>query len=214
MGSGRPGNRGRTVKRQRAFTLIEVLVAMAVFAVLAAFAYGTLSQTLLSAEILSARMDRLQALQRTMRLLTDDLQQLAPRPVRDVLGDNLRPALDTGFQSGFALELTRSGWSNPVVLPRGTQQRAAYRIEDGELIRFHWYALDRTLSNEPVSVTLLDGVEAMQLRFVMGDNNYSDQWPPLNRPGALGARQRPRAVEVTLLLEDEGEIRRLIEVAP
>ena len=187
---------------------------MAVFAVLAAFAYGTLSQTLLSAEILSSRMDRLQALQRTMRLLTDDLQQLAPRPVRDVLGDNLRPALDTGFQSGFALELTRSGWSNPVVLPRSTQQRAAYRIEDGELIRFHWYALDRTLSNEPVSVTLLDGVEAMQLRFVMGDNDYSDQWPPLNRPGALGARQRPRAVEVTLLLEEEGEIRRLIEVAP
>lgn len=202
------------MRRQRAFTLIEVLVAMAVFAVLAAFAYGTLSQTLLSAEILSERMDRLQALQRTMRLLTDDLQQLAPRPVRDELGDNLRPALDTGFQSGFAIELTHSGWSNPVVLPRATQQRAAYRIEDNELIRYHWYALDRTFSNEPVSVALLDGVEGLQFRFLVDDNEYSDQWPPLNRPGALGARQRPRAVEVTLLLEDEGEIRRLVEVAP
>ena len=61
---------------QRAFTLIEVLVAMAVFAVLAAFSYGTLSQTLLSAEILNDRMDRLQALQRTIRLITDDMQQL------------------------------------------------------------------------------------------------------------------------------------------
>ncbi len=187
---------------------------MAVFAVLAAFAYGTLSQTLLSAEILSERMDRLQALQRTVRMLTDDLQQLAPRPVRDELGDNLRPALDTGFQSGFALELTRNGWSNPIVLPRATQQRAAYRIEDDELVRYHWYALDRTLSNEPVSVALLDGVESLQFRFLVDDNDYSDQWPPLNRPGALGARQRPRAVEVVLRLEDEGEIRRLIEVAP
>lgn len=200
--------------RQRAFTLIEVLVAMTVFAVLAGFAYSTLGQTLLSAEILNERMDRLQALQRTMRLLTDDLQQLAPRPIRDELGDNLRPALDTGFQSGFALELTRSGWSNPIVLPRGTQQRAAYRIEDGELIRFHWHALDRTLSNEPVSVTLLDGVEGLQFRFLVGNNDYTEQWPPLNLPGALGARQRPRAVEITLLLEEEGEIRRLIEVAP
>ncbi len=200
--------------RQRAFTLIEVLVAMAVFAVLAGFAYSTLGQTLLSAEILNERMDRLQALQRTMRLLTDDLQQLAPRPIRDELGDNLRPALDTGFQSGFALELTRSGWSNPIVLPRGTQQRAAYRIEDGELIRFHWHALDRTLSNEPVSVTLLDGVEGLQFRFLVGNNDYTEQWPPLNLSGALGARQRPRAVEITLLLEEEGEIRRLIEVAP
>ncbi len=200
--------------RQRAFTLIEVLVAMAVFAVLAGFAYSTLGQTLLSAEILNERMDRLQALQRTMRLLTDDLQQLAPRPIRDELGDNLRPALDTGFQSGFALELTRSGWSNPIVLPRSTQQRAAYRIEDGELIRFHWYTLDRTLSNEPVSVTLLDGVEGLQFRFLVDSNDYTEQWPPLNLPGAVGARQRPRAVEVTLLLEEEGEIRRLIEVAP
>ncbi len=200
--------------RQRAFTLIEVLVAMAIFAVLAGFAYSTLGQTLLSAEILNERMDRLQALQRTMRLLTDDLQQLAPRPIRGELGNNLRPALDTGFQSGFALELTRSGWSNPIVLPRSTQQRAAYRIEDGELIRFHWYTLDRTLSHEPVSVTLLDGVEGLQFRFLVGTNDFTDQWPPLNLPGALGARQRPRAVEVTLLLGEEGKIRRLIEVAP
>jgi general secretion pathway protein J len=191
-----------------------VLVAMAVFAVLAAFAYGTLSQTLLSAEILSDRMDRLQALQRTMRLLSDDLQQLAPRPVRDELGDNFRPALDTDFQSGFALELTRNGWNNPVVLPRSTLQRVAYRMEDDELVRYHWYALDRTLSNEPVGVALLDGVEGIEFRFLSGVDDYSDQWPPLNREGGLGARQRPRAVEVTLNLADEGEIIRLIEVAP
>lgn len=199
---------------QRAFTLIEVLVAMAVFAVLAAFAYGTLNQTVLSAEILGDRMDRLQALQRTVRTLTDDLQQLAPRPVRDELGDNLRPALDTGFQSGFAMELTRAGWSNPIVLPRSTMQRVGYRMEDDELVRYHWYALDRTLSNEPVGITLLDGVEGIEFQFMMNDGSLSQQWPPLNRPGALGTRLRPRAVEVTLRLTSEGEIRRLIEVAP
>ena len=202
------------MNRQRAFTLIEIMVAMAVFAILAALAYGTLNQTILASELLSERMDRLQALQRTVRMLTDDLQQLAPRPVRDELGDNLRPALDTGFQSGFAIEMTRGGWSNPVVLPRSTLQRVGYRIEDGELIRFHWYALDRTLNNNPVAVTLIDGVEGLEFRFLVGDNEYSTQWPPLNRPGALGARQRPRAVEVTLRLEEEGEIVRLVEVAP
>ena len=63
--------------RSRGFTLIEVLVAMAVFAIMAALCYGSLNQTLLAAEILSERMDRLQALQRTIRMLTDDLQQLA-----------------------------------------------------------------------------------------------------------------------------------------
>ena len=187
---------------------------MAVFAVLAAFAYGTLSQTLLSAEILGERMDRLQALQRTIRTLSDDLQQLAPRPVRDVLGQTLRPALDTGFQSGFAMELTRGGWSNPAALPRGTLQRVGYRMEDDELVRYHWYSLDRTLSEEPVGVALLDGVESIDFRFLVDNSNYSNQWPPTNFPGELGARRRPRAVEVTLRLEDEGDIVRLIEVAP
>ena len=199
---------------RRGFTLIEVLVAMAVFAVLAAFAYGTLSQTLLSAEILGERMDRLQALQRTIRTLSDDLRQLAPRPVRDAVGETMRPALDTGFQSGFAMELTRGGWNNPAALPRGTLQRVGYRMEDDELVRYHWYSLDRTLSEEPVGVALLDGVEGIEFRFLVDTSNYSNQWPPTNFPGALGARRRPRAVEVTLRLEDEGDSVRLIVVSP
>lgn len=200
--------------RARGFTLIEILVAMAVFAIMAALAYGSLSQTILAAEILGERMDRLQALQRTVRMLTDDLQQVAPRPVRDTLGDDLRPALDTGYQSGFAIELTRGGWSNPAVLPRGTLQRVGYRIEENELVRYYWQSLDRTLSEQPVGVTLLDGVEAIEFRFMVDSSNYSTEWPPANAPGELGARMRPRAVEVTLRLEEEGDIVRLIEVAP
>ena len=187
---------------------------MAIFAILSALAYGTLSQTLLSAEILGDRMDRLQALQRTMRMLTDDIQQLSPRPVRDELGENFNPALNTGFRSGFAIELTRSGWNNPMVLPRSTLQRAAYRIEEDKLVRYHWTVLDRTLSNEPVSVVLLDGVESLEFRFYQANGEFVQQWPPVDQSGPANLRLRPSAVEVILRLEDEGEITRLIEVAP
>ena len=204
---------GRTSK-VGAFTLIEVLVSLAIFAILAALAYGALGQTIDSAELLNERMDRLQAIQRTMRLLSEDFQQLYPRPIRDELGDDFGPALDTDFQSGFALELTHGGWSNPIVLPRSTLQRSAYRIEDDELIRYHWRVLDRTLANEPLSVTLLDGVESVLFRFLQANGEWTEQWPPGNRPGGLGARQRPRAVEIILTLTDEGEISRLLEVAP
>jgi general secretion pathway protein J len=74
--------------------------------------------------------------------------------------------------------------------------------------------LDRTLANEPVSVTLLDGVESILFRFLQTNGDWTEQWPPSNRPGALGIRLRPRAVEIILTLADEGEISRLIEVAP
>jgi len=200
--------------RARGFTLIEVVAAVAIFAVLSVLCYGALSRTMQSAEALNGRMDRLQAIQRTIRLLSDDLQQLSPRPIRDELGDNLGPALDTGFQSGFALELTHGGWSNPIVLPRGTLQRSAYRMEDDELIRFHWMVLDRTLANEPVEVALLDGVESILFRFLEANGQWTEQWPPDNRQGPLGARERPRAAEIVLVLADEGEIRRMVEIAP
>jgi general secretion pathway protein J len=196
------------------FTLVEVLVALAIFGMLAAIAYGTLGQTLANAEILTDRMQRLQSLQRTVRYLSEDFMQLAPRPVREDLGENFGPALHTDVESDFAVELTHGGWSNPATLPRGTQQRVAYRLEEGELIRYHWTVLDRTLSNEPAGRVLLDEVESILFRFMQDNGDWSEEWPPENRPGLLGLRQRPRAVEIILVLADGTEIRRLLEVSP
>lgn len=189
-------------------------MSLAVFAILAALCYGALARTMESAERLNVRMDRLQAIQRTVRLLSEDLQQLAPRSIRQDLGDEPGPALDTGFESGFALELTHGGWSNPLLRPRSTMQRSAYRMVDDELVRYHWLVLDRTLANQPVEDILLDGVESVLFRFMQANGNWTERWPPENQPGPLGARQRPRAAEIVLTLEGEGEIRRLVEIAP
>lgn len=204
----------RTVQRFGGFTLIEVLVAVAIFAILAAFAYGTLGRTLASAEFLNQRTDRLEAVQRTMRFLTLDFQQLAPRPVREQLGDVVSPALVTDVTSEFAVQLTHAGWNNPAGLPRGTLQRVAWRLQDGELVRFHWTVLDRTLDNEPLARVLLDGVESIAFRYLQDNGEWTDQWPPISRAGPLGLYLRPRAVEIVLTTEQEGVITRLLEVAP
>jgi len=199
---------------RRGFTLIEVLVALAIFGVLSIIAYMALGQTLSNADLLTDRMDRLKAIQRTIRFLDSDLMQAAPRPVRGVLGDGYEPAVRSSLSSEFALEVTHGGWSNPAGLPRGTLQRSAYRMEDGELIRSHWRVLDRTINNEPIDTVLLDGVDSIVFRFLRGSGDPSEQWPPINTPGPAGFRLRPRAVEIVLTLTDEGEIRRLVEIAP
>jgi general secretion pathway protein J len=202
------------LRHQSAFTLIEVLVSLAVFAILAALAYGILNQTLANAELLTDRMKRLQAVQRTMRVLSEDFFELAPRPVRQELGDSYSAALQTSFDSGFALELTRGGWNNPLAMPRGTLQRVAYRIEEDQLVRYHWNVLDRTFSNEFIGETLLDGVESIVFRFLQDNGEWTEQWPPQGTPGPLGLRRRPRAVEIVVALQNEGTLTRLIEVAP
>ncbi len=200
--------------RQAGFTLIEVLVAMAIFAIMSAFAYGALNQTLLSAEILGERMTRLQAIQRAVRQLDSDFMQLAARPVRKDLGDTHSPALEADLLSGAALELTRAGWSNPLAMPRGTLQRVAYQVEDEELIRYYWNVLDRTYSNETLAVTLLDGVDSLQIRYLLDSDEWSERWPPEGQAQNSASRLRPRAVEIVLRLINDGEIRRVIEVAP
>ena len=200
--------------RETGLTLIEILVAMAVFAVLSAVAYGTLSQIITSSEVLSSRMDRIQAIQRTMRVISQDFLQLAPRPIRGELGDGFGAALRADFQSGYTVELTRGGWSNPMTLPRGTQQRAAYRLEDDLLVRYHWPVLDRTVSNVVNATNLLDDVESIAFLFLQENGDWTEQWPPVGRQGPAGLRLRPRAVQVVLTLPDEGELTRIIEVAP
>jgi len=200
--------------RGKGFTLIEVLVALAVFGVMSMLAYAALGSTLSKADYLSNRMDRLQSIQRAVRYLSTDLFQAAPRPVRTELGDSYVPALQSTLSSDFMLELTHSGWGNPAGLPRSTQQRVAYRIEDDELVRYHWNVLDRTFANEPITTVLLDNVESLYFRYYQANGEFSEVWPPQAQLGNAAMRARPRAVEIVLTLTDQGEIRRLLEIAP
>ncbi len=203
-----------TRRRGSGFSLIEVLVSLAIFGILSVLAYQALGQSFANAELLGDRMDRLRAIQQTMRILGQDLIQAAPRPVRDPLGGGYAGAIRTQPGTEFALEITRGGWPNPAGLPRGTLQRASYRVDEGELLRLHWNVLDPTLANEPVTTVLLDDVESILFNYLPHGGDWTSQWPPLGAGGAQALVLRPQVVEVVLTLADEGEIRRFFEVAP
>ena len=195
------------------FTLIEVLVAMAIFGVLTVLAYTSLAQTFRSADILNARMDRLQSIQRTIRYLSNDLASASPRPVRSDVGDTYMPAVMVSAANDFALAVTHGGWPNPAGLPRSTQQRSVYLLEDGKLFRVYYNVLDSTYASNAISTEILDGVESLEFLLIQDNSEVTNQWPPDGAQGAGADRMRPRAVEIILTLENEGEIRRIIEVA-
>lgn len=196
------------------FTLVEVLVALAIFGIMTTLAYQALGQSLSNADLLTDRMDRIQGIQRSMSMLGRDLVQASPRPIRDPIGDGYIPSIRTSLNTEFAIEVTRGGWPNPVGLPRGTLQRVAWRIEEGELLRYHWTVLDPTLANEPVITQIMEDVDSILFRYRTHGGDWTEQWPPIGVEGAVAERLRPQVVEVILTLEDEGEIRRFFEVAP
>lgn len=200
--------------RARGFTLVELLVAIFIFAIVSAIAMGGYNELVKQSDIVDAGAARTRAIQSTMQRFNLDFTSLEPRPVRQPLGDGLLPALRADEKSADALvELTHSSWSNPAGVPRSTLQRVAYRIEDNKLIRDYWLSLDRTMTSEPESAVLLEGVKEVKLRFMDANRSWHDQWPPLGYSPADAPWVRPIAVEITLDLEDWGALKRLIEVS-
>jgi general secretion pathway protein J len=201
--------------RTRGFTLVEVLVAIFIFAIVSAIAMGGYNQLIKQSDIVDRGAARTRAVQSTMQRLNLDFTSLEPRPVRQPLGDGLLPALRAEEKgvSDQLVEFTHSGWSNPAGVPRSTLQRVAYRIQDKKLIREYWLALDRTMSSEPESAVMLEDVKSVKLRFLDGNRSWHDQWPPMGYSPADAPWVRPIAVEITLDLEDWGELKRLVEVS-
>jgi general secretion pathway protein J len=203
----------------RGFTLLEVLVAMAIFAFVGALALGGYTQLQKQSEYAMQRLDRTTDVQRAVQVLTQDLMQLEPRPIREPVGDSWMPALLGTDAAEYRIQFTRAGWSNTAGLPRPTLQRVGYRVDQDGLWRDHWLVLDRTLATQPVRRRLLDEVRNVRFRYMTPSRDWVERWPSGGDTGGGQAadpgrlRQRPIAVEVVLELEDWGEIRRVVEVA-
>lgn len=196
------------------FTLIELLVSITIFAILSAFSYAILNQSIISSFILDEKNERLQNIQRSIKLIEQDFIQIAPRPIRSELGQGYNGAITTSPTSGFALELTRSGWGNPLGLSRSNLQRVAYQMENDKLIRIHWNVLDRTLSNQFQKDILIDEIESILFTFLNENGEWIQQWPPLSDDKFLSITKRPLGIAVVINFEQEGEIRRIFEVSP
>jgi general secretion pathway protein J len=195
--------------RYTGFTLLELLVALAVFVIMSVAAYSGLRSILSAQAHVEAQAQRLAQVQMAFRFIKNDIEQIIPRDIRDEYGD-LRPALESDDISGNLLVFTRSGWDNPLEHPRSTLQRVAYRVEEERLFRLHWNTLDRSGINEPHKTMLLDNIQAARVRFLDGttEDEWQTVWPPTeNKEKAVSSL--PRAVELSITLNDWGEILRL-----
>ena len=199
--------------RVRGFTLLEVLVAIAIFAFVGVMALSGYTQLQKQSEYQQTRLERVREVQRAVQTIAQDLTQIEPRAIREPIGDQHVPALLAGESVEYKLEFTRAGWTNTAGLPRPTLQRVAYRLDQDGLWRDHWRVLDRTQASEPVRVRLLSNVRAVTFRFLSPSREWIDRWPQPGGNPAEQERARPAAVEVTLELEDWGLIKRVIEVA-
>lgn len=184
--------------RMKGFTLVEMLVALAVFALLAAAGVSVMAYATGSQGIAQARMARVADLQRMRALLEADLGQAVARRTRNNAG---QPAVQafTGSADPHAAVLfafVRAGHDNPHGAPRSSLQYVEYRLRDGNLQRSTRPMLDGSRLDPPQ--TLIDGVHAARMLY-----RYQGQWLD-GWPG--GVDRVPEAVRLTLELDGFGVV--------
>jgi general secretion pathway protein J len=191
--------------RQQGFTLLEVLVAIAVFAMLSLSAYQVMSGVQTSDQQSREHNARLQEIQRAMVMMDNDFRQVVARKTRNQGEKASDKLLLTGEylldSSSHGIMFTRTGWQNPQqMFPRGENVRVGYRIIEDTLERVWFRYPDTVVGSEPLTRQVLAGVTKLSFRF-FSNKKWQEAW---SEGGAL-----PEGIMVQMTLEDFGEIERV-----
>lgn len=186
------------------FTLFEMLIAVAVFAVMGVVAFGGLGQMTRTGEAVADANVRLSDMQFAVVYFNRDWTQISPRKIRNQYGDE---------ESNLVIEdgvitFTRSGWDNLLGRKRSSLQRVQYLVVDRQLVRRYWLSLDQSVGAKPVQAVLLNEVESLEVELFDAEGKAIDTWP-LDNVAQSGT---PVILSLRLELADIGEITRLLEI--
>lgn len=185
------------------FTLLEVLIAVALFAMISLGAAAMLTTIIDSSEKGKQHSDKLNELQRAFLVMERDFLQMTRRTIRlegDEPLDNFIHTNESTYSSNtHGIAFVRQGWKNPgLLLPRSDVQAVTYQLEEDTLNRLHFVFVDAVVGEEPKVRPLITGVTKVDFEFHNGFK-WSKELPK---------KDLPVAVAIEIELEDYGVIRR------
>jgi general secretion pathway protein J len=190
----------RAAKRS-GFTLLEVLIAIAIVALLALMGYRALSALSESESRLSSETARWRTLDLFFARLEADLREAVPRTARS--GAATEPAWLAAVDAAGngALVFSRAG-PDFAIDPGSGGQRLGYRLRNGSIEVLYWAGYDRPRDSEPTAYGLLSGVTQFRLSYLTSTGLWVDSWP------LAGEADLPRATRVAVTLGSGEEIER------
>ena len=192
----------RRADRQRGFTLVEALVAVAILALVALLAWRATAAMTDGEQRLSVESARWQHLDALLTRLEADMRQALPRPARN--GARSEPAwvaVPADAAGNTSLVFTRAG-PDAADEPGAGGQRVGYRWRDGHIDVLYWPRLDDTANATPSTYALVDGIARFRVLQLSSDDRWSPRWP---LPGAAAL---PRGVRIEIVLADGSAIER------
>ena len=159
------------------FTLVEMMVALFIFAMLSVAGVIMLRTAVDGDEITAKNLGQMAEMQRFVSLMEADLSQALPRASRDESGDRVAAfSSETGGPEAAFLKFTRGGQSNINGEARSNLERVEYRLTDGGSI------------DQPA--VLISNIDSLELRFRDKRGLWSSRWETER------LADMPRAVEI------------------
>lgn len=192
----------------KGFTLLEVLIAIAIFSLISLSSFTIFDSVLKGDETAKKRSHRQNELQRAFLIIERDITQIARRTVRlegeAPLGQLIQSAEDSFASEEQAIAFVRHGWTNPgLLLPRSDMQAVAYRLVEETLQRLHFNFVDSVVGEEPKVRTLISDITELSFEYYDG-KKWQKSWPNITLP---------LAIAIELNTKDYGVIRRQFLVA-
>ncbi len=189
-------------KSNQGFTLIEILIALFIFAIVAVITTMGLSMVLKARERSSVQTQKMMERQLAFIIMKQDFSQMIARSVIDNTGNQAAAFLEKPHY----LEFTRAGYLNPLMTSeRSSLQRVAYLFTQHQLIRRTWPVLDRAPTILPSDRVLLNNLEAIKFSFLTQHNQFYLTWPPLiNNQNPV--QPLPKAIKIDFSFTGQGNL--------
>ncbi len=187
--------------RLRGFTLVELLVALAILAMLSVLGYRAIASLTDSEVRLSAETARWRSLDALFMRLEADLRQAQPRDTRVASG--VEPAWlgDADADGNADLRFSRAG-PEFLLEPGSAGQRLGYRLRGGAVEVLYWPFIDTAPGALPAAYALAGGISRFRVEYLDGQGTWRGRWP------VAGERPLPRAVRVELTLTEGTTVER------
>lgn len=195
-----------TSRTTKGFTLIEILVALLIFAIVGVLAAMSLKTIINTHRKLKTVDQQLLQLQISMTLMRRDLMQVIDRKIQDANGNLAAAFVAPGSTK---IIFTRTGLLNPLNMHRqSNMQRVGYVLQGDKLVRLTWDVLDQPSDEKPESQVILSGVQSLSWQFVTDEGSTSDVWP-LSVGSTMQQELKsdlPKVVLLVMQLKNEGVV--------
>jgi general secretion pathway protein J len=199
----------------RGFTLVEVLVALTAFGILAMSGAGIAAGAMDGHRQLELADARVRDVQLARAAIKSDLSQVVARPVREGYGGRQpwsfaggRDVVPPRSEETVVLAFVRAGWVNPEAAePRSSLQYVEYRLAGADLVRVARPFLDATPDTPELRSVLLRDAAQLSVAFLSGGARVP-QW----RVAASSGGPWPDAVAIEIDVPDLGLLTQLFQV--